>query len=316
MLEHLPPPPPGKTGWPWTEESESLAPMQPEGKPWPRISIITPSLNQGEFIEEAIRSVLLQNYPNMEYIIIDGKSSDYTVDIIRKYEPWINFWLSETDKSQSHAINKGFKRCTGVLVNWICSDDMLNKNALNNLISEISGNRNALFIGRGFRIDRRSNIIDEIAPPAIRSFIDLVDIGNFWRNGNSVMQQSCLFPLEEVEFAGYLDEANHYTMDYELWGKFLMNGVKVVDCNTHVGLFRWYGGQKTSENKVVTKSLIRSAFKLIGINKELAYKTKSILRVKIIIYNTKYYYHFIRSKIGIRRRIRSLSNVASGSIHS
>jgi hypothetical protein len=102
----------------------------PDGNPWPRISVVTPSFNQGRFIEETIRSVLLQGYPNLEYIIIDGGSRDNSVEIIRKYEPWLTYWVSEKDHGQSHAINKGFAHCTGDISNWINSDDLLTSGAL------------------------------------------------------------------------------------------------------------------------------------------------------------------------------------------
>lgn len=98
---------------------------------YPKISIVTPSFNQGEFIEETILSILNQNYPNLEYIIIDGGSSDETVDIIKKYEDSISYWISEPDKGQWDAILKGLKHCTGEIFNWINSDDFLVENSLN-----------------------------------------------------------------------------------------------------------------------------------------------------------------------------------------
>ena len=97
--------------------------MMPNGEAWPRISIVTPSFNQGQFIEETIRSILLQGYPNLEYIIIDGGSTDESVEIIKKYEPWLTYWVSEKDRGQAHAINKGLERCTGEILAYINSDD-------------------------------------------------------------------------------------------------------------------------------------------------------------------------------------------------
>jgi cellulose synthase/poly-beta-1,6-N-acetylglucosamine synthase-like glycosyltransferase len=82
-LADLPPPPPGQTGWPWTEECQQLPDARPDGTPWPRISIVTPSYNQGQYIEETVRSILLQGYPNLEYMVMDGGSTDGSVEIMR-----------------------------------------------------------------------------------------------------------------------------------------------------------------------------------------------------------------------------------------
>ena len=115
-------------GWPWMEEV-SIEDYDSNIN-WPKISVISPSYNQGKYFEETIRSVLLQNYPNLEYIIMDGGSNDDTVDILIKYSPWLSYWESEKDRGQSHAINKGFSLASGKLYCWINSDDYFTKGAL------------------------------------------------------------------------------------------------------------------------------------------------------------------------------------------
>ena len=96
----------------------------PNGKPWPRISIVTPSYQQGEFIERTIRSVLLQGYPNLEYIVVDGGSTDNTQEVLRRYAAELDVCISEADEGQVDAINKGFQHSTGEILAWLNSDDM------------------------------------------------------------------------------------------------------------------------------------------------------------------------------------------------
>jgi len=129
-LSDLPAPPPGKTGWPWTEACDLLPELRPDGSPWPRITIVTPSFNQGEFIEETIRSVLLQGYPNLEYFVMDGGSTDESVEIIKRYASWIDYWESGPDDGQAAAINKGLARATGYWFHNINSDDVILRNGL------------------------------------------------------------------------------------------------------------------------------------------------------------------------------------------
>ena len=91
---------------------------------YPKISIVTPSFNHAQFLEETILSVISQNYPDLEYIIIDGGSTDGSVEIIKKYEQYLTYWISEPDNGQSDALNKGFTRATGDIYGWLNSDDL------------------------------------------------------------------------------------------------------------------------------------------------------------------------------------------------
>ena len=120
LLSDLPPPPVGKTGWPWTEVSQS--PWRDEKTNWPRISIITPSYNQGQFIEETIRSVLLQGYPNLEYIVIDGGSSDGSVEIIKKFEK-LSVKKTEDSINQLDNSETGLKINQHISFQWVSEPD-------------------------------------------------------------------------------------------------------------------------------------------------------------------------------------------------
>src|ERR1700760_4112481 len=96
----------------------------------PRISVITPSYNQGHFIEETIRSVLEQGYSNLEFSVFDGGSADQTVEVLKKYGAQLSFWRSERDEGQAAAINEGFRRATGDILCWLNSDDLQYRNTL------------------------------------------------------------------------------------------------------------------------------------------------------------------------------------------
>ena len=130
-LTDLPASPPGKNGCPWTVGISLDNEAFPEDNSLPRISIVTISYNQAAYLEETIRSVLLlQGYPNLEYIIVDGGSTDGSLEIIQKYAPWLSWLVSEPDRGQSHAINKGFERCTGEIITFLSSDDIYLPGAL------------------------------------------------------------------------------------------------------------------------------------------------------------------------------------------
>lgn len=129
-IEDLPPPPAGKTGWPWTTGCAPLPAVMSDGSPWPRITLVTPSFNQAGTLEETLRSVLLQGYPNLQYVVLDGGSNDGSVDIIRRYEKHLTTWRSGPDGGQSAAVQRGIEQADGVLFNWLNSDDFLRPDCL------------------------------------------------------------------------------------------------------------------------------------------------------------------------------------------
>lgn len=308
LLNQLPPPPPGKAGWPWTEASDYVERTADEINSLPLISIITPSFNQGQFIEETIRSILLQNYPRLQYIIIDGGSTDETIDIIRKYKSRISYFISEADRGQSHAINKGIQMCKGNYLNWICSDDLLCRNAINSVASILASGNDLFLIGKGYRIDKNSKLIDAVEPSRITDFEQITNIGKYWRDGQSILQQSVFFPRILKENTIYLNENNHFSMDYELWGRLLMKKVIVKKTDLPIGMFRWYDGQKTSQNRIVTRSLIKAAKNLVIDNPDSGNCKKIVQLFKILEYKLWFNYSQFRSFVGIRRRLKKIIN--------
>jgi glycosyltransferase involved in cell wall biosynthesis len=205
-------PPPGRTGWPWTIDLPSPNDTLPDGNFWPRISIVTPSYNQGQFLEGTIRSVLLQGYPNLEYIIIDGGSTDESVNIIRKYEPWLAYWESEKDRGQSHAINKGFDRCMGDILAWLNSDDYYTEGALQTIAGyTVDHPEVGAFAGGSRAVNAKGKVLEEKHPPDL-TFDDILH----WDEPN-LPQPSCFFRKEVWDQCGPLDEGLHFVMDYNLW---------------------------------------------------------------------------------------------------
>ncbi len=213
-LSELPPPPPGKTGWPWTEESPQLPDALPDGAPWPSISVVTPSYNQAQFVEETLRSVLLQGYPDLEYIVIDGGSADGSLDIIRKYEKWLAHWVSEPDRGQSDAINKGFTRASGDFVAWLNSDDTYQPGALARVGETLGADRaKSVVYGICNRVDRQGHIQRVVKSPHVTQDTLI----RYWNGISPPPQQTVFFRRNILDKVGLLNCDMHLAMDHDLW---------------------------------------------------------------------------------------------------
>jgi len=199
-----------KSGWPWDEESTFLASTLANGSAWPRISIVTPSYNQGPYIEETIRSVLLQRYPNLEYIIIDGGSTDNSIEIIKKYEPWITYWASERDHGQSHAINKGLKKSRGDIVAYLNSDDIYLPGTIQKVARYFDKHDSVDIVYGDCRIiDEKSKMIAQWCSRVFDLFSELCL--------NFIYQPTSFIRRRVIRKVGYFDENLHYTMDVDYW---------------------------------------------------------------------------------------------------
>ena len=240
-LSELPQPSPEKTGWPWTMESPQLDATLASA-PWPRISIVTPSYNQGQFIEETIRSVLLQGYPNLEYIVIDGGSTDESLNVIRNYAHWLRYWVSEPDRGQSHAINKGLTHCTGDIFNWINSDDLLVPGALHAVAMAWRKGPNVIVAGRVVNFDQ-DGAEDLISPNAL-SLENFANVRKARESAWSWHQPGTFLPRAEVSRVGGVWEDLRFAMDHVLMIH-LLERYDVVYIPGILARFRLHSGSKT-----------------------------------------------------------------------
>lgn len=198
-------------GWPWAD-IPMCNPLLDDSQSWPRISIVTPSFNQGNFLEETIRSVILQNYPNLEYIIIDGGSTDNSIEVIKKFEPWLSYWISEKDKGQSYAINKGWARSSGEILAWLNSDDMLTPGALLDVATFWKQDNSFGFInGITEFIDENSRLIGNVFGSEF-NLLETIRTSN-----NKVAQPSTFISRPALESVGFLDNRLNMSMDWDLW---------------------------------------------------------------------------------------------------
>ena len=242
-ISDLPTPSKSLLGFPWTEGSTNFPPQYFEID-LPKISLVTPSFNQGQFIEETIRSVILQNYPNLEYIIIDGGSTDTTVSIIKKYDKWINCWVSEPDKGQSDAINKGLERVTGDIFNWINSDDLLAPNALWEIAEYFLKNKNIdVLMGRLQNIEL--NILSKVSY-RMKYFDNVESTMNF----GYMSQPSLFFRLKKIKLLNGIDIRFNYCMDLDLWYRYLsVYGLSAVTSTEQT--LAYYRVHKATDRKSV-----------------------------------------------------------------
>jgi glycosyltransferase involved in cell wall biosynthesis len=235
-LQDLPVPHPGKTGWPWTEGTPPAAGSMADGSAWPRISIVTPSYNQGQFIEETIRSVLLQGYPDLEYIIIDGGSTDESAAIVKAYGPWLAHWTSEKDRGQTHAINKGFAVASGQIHCYLNSDDILYPGALQQVAQRFAKqSAPALICCSGKFFGPAMNRLwgtAEAAPPSERDWNPPKSprLTDWLTTYSSLLQQSTFWDSRITATLGGFSEELNFCFDKEFFLRALFELKRYTAC--------------------------------------------------------------------------------------
>jgi glycosyltransferase involved in cell wall biosynthesis len=230
-VRDLPAAPAGKSGWPWTEGT----PPAPAGA-WPRISIVTPSYNQGDYIEETIRSVLLQGYPDLEYWVMDGGSKDGTVAVLEKYAPFLAGWVSEKDRGQTHAINKGLERASGEVLAYLNSDDTLLPGALQHVGRAFQRPEVMITTGLRKQIDADSRFI--------RNQLMGLPREEFLRYYCAINQETTFWRRAVLDKVGLFDETFNYTMDYDYWQRVLDAGFTFTLLPHYLGTIRLHDTSK------------------------------------------------------------------------
>jgi glycosyltransferase involved in cell wall biosynthesis len=252
-VEDLAPPPEGKTGWPWTEPTNFVREAIADSAEFPLISVLVPSYNYGRFIEETIRSILLQSYPNVQCIIIDGSSSDNTVDIIQKYSKHLDYWISEPDLGQTDAINKGYQHCTGDIFVWLNADDFYYSPFVLESIANLYLQGYEFIAGECFNIDVDGNYRFEAimadgksSPTTFQKYL------RYW--SSPFLQQPALFVSKKLANPCFpLDIKLYYAMDYQFFLRVLAQNPQAIWIEEKIVRFRWHKDSKTMGDNSISE---------------------------------------------------------------
>lgn len=250
----------------------------------PLITIVTPSFNQGQFIEETILSVLNQTYKNIQYIVVDGGSNDNTMEVVYKYRDRIDIIIHEKDKGQTDAINKGFKLAKGTLVGWINSDDILYPECVEKIVELYNTNPDgAIFYCSEL------DWIDENGTFMTKRSIHIPNRDYLLNKNSTIIQQGSFYSYKLVKKINYLDESIYYCMDLDLWLRLLNHGRIYHLKGETYSAFRIYSGTKTDTGKTkflrnIKQVIVKHGAKWYSTNITRYYYYSFKLRIKKAIY--------------------------------
>ena len=237
--------------WPFSSCEIDYPPTLPDGTAWPKISVVTPTYNQGKFIEQTINSVLNQGYPNLEYIIVDGASTDETSEVLEAYRDRIDHLISEPDEGQSDAINKGMDLTTGEILTWLNSDDMFTPGTLFAMAMAFWKSKADMVVGT-VQLLKDDRVVSEHLTSCENGPLqlsELLDLDNNWLKGRFFYQPELMFTRDLWERSGgYVDTDLYYSMDHELWLRFAIAGANLHVIGRPTVLYRVHDEQKTHED--------------------------------------------------------------------
>ena len=240
----------GYEGWPYKDSTATLLPETlPNGDRWPLISIVTPSFNQGKYLEETILSVQRQNYPRLEHVVMDGGSTDETLRVLERYRSSLSAAVSEKDRGQAHAINKGMALTNGEILTWLNSDDMLAPGALGGMAMGFHLSRADVVAGIVY-LRSGNRLVDShmtSCPPGPLPLDRILDLDGGWNAGQFFYQPEVMFSRAAWERAGgCVREDLYYSMDFDLWVRMAETGARLHVIGRPVAWFRVHDEQKTS----------------------------------------------------------------------
>ena len=236
------PPAAGRAGWPWSEESQRLAGTTADGRPWPRVSVVTPTFNQRVFLEETMRSVLLQGYPDLEYLVMDGGSTDGSVEVILRYADRLAYWVSRPDGGQSQALNAGLRKATGEVLGWLNGDDTYEPGAVSEAARVFAADPAVVMAyGDCANVDGAGTVF---SVSRSRPF-DYDRLLRRWPN--FIAQPTVFLRREALAAVGGLDESLEFAMDYDLWLRVARLG-RAVYIPRIQGRFRVHPDSKTTRH--------------------------------------------------------------------
>lgn len=210
---------------------------------WPLISMVTCSFQQGRYLEHALRSVIEQDYPRLEYIVVDGASTDGSADIIRRHQHALAYWISEPDRGQTDALVKGFARATGEIHGWLCSDDLLLPGALDAVARFFCAHRDVMAAyGDAVWIDAEGRFLRPKKEMGFSRFV-------FLHDHNYIPQPSMFWRRTLYEAVGGLDPSFELAMDADLWARF-SERTRIAHIPRYLSCMRFYPQQKTRSRRI------------------------------------------------------------------
>ncbi|PWT74120.1 MAG: glycosyltransferase [Chloroflexi bacterium] len=260
---------------------------------WPKITVVTPSYNQGRYLEQTILSVLNQNYPNLEYLIMDGGSTDNSVEIIGKYEKYLAHWQSQPDGGQAAAIADGFDRGSGEIFAYLNSDDLYLPGTLRMVGEWFQQHKNAEFLyGDCLIVDEDDRVIRRLYPIEF-------DWETFLFDHTIIQQQAAFWRSDLYRRVGGIDRSLRFCMDYDLWLRMAQAGVRFMRISEMLAAFRWHKETKTARLRHLHDAEYHTLFQR-AVGRPLSYRDSvNIARLRL-----RRYWHEPRTLLeAIRSRL-------------